>query len=158
MKRLSFLLLVCFTTVCGVFAQKAGDTMYVAVQSVNVKSSTGWFASTRGKLEKGAVVTVQSVQGKKVEIRSGSLTGWVDSSALTSKRITSSTSGTSASAQEIALAGKGFSEEIEGTYKADNKDLTAAYAAVDAVEKITIADNILLQFITNGKLNGAEGD
>jgi hypothetical protein len=156
MKRFAILLLLCFTVISGVFAQKKGDILYVAIKSVSVKSSTGFFASTKGTLAYGTQVTVQSVSGKKVEIKSGTITGWVDSSGLTSKRITASAGSTSASAKEIALAGKGFNEEIEGTYKAENADLDKAYAVVDTVENINVTENELKKFISDGKLTGAE--
>lgn len=130
--------------------------MYVAVKSVNVKSSKGFFASAKGTLSYGTQVTVQSVSGNKVEITAGILTGWVDGSSLTSKRITASTAATSASAKEIALAGKGFNEEIEGTYKTENANLEQAYAAVDTVETITVENDELRRFIVDGKLTGAE--
>jgi uncharacterized protein YgiM (DUF1202 family) len=157
MKRFLIVSLICLTAVSAVFAQKKGDVMWVAVKNVKVKSSTGWFASTAGTLTYGTQVTVQSVSGKKVQIQGGGVTGWVDVSALTSKRITASASATSASAKEIALAGKGFSEEIEGTYRSDNKNLDAAYKIVDTVEATTVSDDVLQKFIVDGDLIGAEG-
>lgn len=154
MKRLAILLLLCYP-VAGLFAQTKGQTMYVAVKSATIKSSTGFFASKKGTLSYGSPITVQSVNGKWVEIKAGTLTGWLESASLTSKKITSSASSTSASVSEIALAGKGFNEEIEGTYKAGNANLD--YADVDAVEKIAVSPDELRKFIVNGKLIGAEG-
>ncbi|MDR2782426.1 MAG: hypothetical protein LBB48_01035 [Treponema sp.] len=156
MKRFLFFLLIGLAASSTVFAQKKGDVMYVAVKSVNVKSSKGFFASTKGTLSYGTQVTVQSVSGSKVEVTAGNLTGWVDGSSLTSKRITASTASTSASAKEIALAGKGFNEEIEGVYKAENANLEQAYIAIDAVESVVVDNNALKQFIVDGKLAGAE--
>ncbi|MDR0374857.1 MAG: hypothetical protein LBH85_03950 [Treponema sp.] len=156
MKRFLFFLLVCLAASSSLFAQKKGDVMYVAVKSVNVKSSTGFFASTKGTLSYGAQVTVRSVSGSKVEVAAGTLTGWVASSALTSKRITVSTASTSASAKEIALAGKGFNEEVEGVYRTENANLDRAYAAIGAVESIVVDDEALKQFIVDGKLAGVE--
>ncbi|MDR2193990.1 MAG: hypothetical protein LBP19_05940 [Treponema sp.] len=152
MKRILLLLLLCLTVISGVAAQKKGDIMYVAVKSVNVKSSKWFFASVKGTFSYGAQVTVQSVSGSKVEITAGTLTGWVEGSSLTSKRITASTSSTSASAKEIALAGKGFNEEIEGTYKTENANLEQAYATVDSIETITVEADALKRFIVDGKL------
>jgi uncharacterized protein YraI len=155
MKRLAILLLLCCSAAVA-FAQTKGGTLYVAVKSAAVKSSTWFFASTKGTLTYGTQITVQSVNGKWVEIKSGSLTGWVENASLTSKKITSSASSTSASVTEIALAGKGFNEEIEGTYKAGNAELD--YANVDLVEKIAVSPDELQKFIKDGKLIGAEGD
>lgn len=151
-------MLIGVATLSSVFAQKKGDVMYVAVKSLNVKSSKGTFASTTGTLSYGTQIKVQSVSGSKVEVTAGTLTGWVDVSSLTSKRITASVASTSASAKEIALAGKGFNEEIEGTYRTENANLEQAYAAIGAVESVAVGNDALKQFIVDGKLAGAEGN
>lgn len=63
MKRMLFFLLVGFAAISSVFARKKGDVMYVAVKNLNVKSSRGFFASTKGTLSYGTQFTVQSVSG-----------------------------------------------------------------------------------------------
>jgi uncharacterized protein YgiM (DUF1202 family) len=156
MKRFLFFMLVCLAASSSLVAQKKGDVMYVAVKSVNVTSSKGFFAPAAGTLSYGTQVTVQSVSGSKVEVAAGTLTGWVDGSSLTSKRITESTASTSASAKEIALAGKGFNEEIEGIYRAENANLDEAYDAIGIVESVAVDNDTLKQFIVDGKLSGVE--
>ncbi|MDR0402640.1 MAG: hypothetical protein LBH35_03520 [Treponema sp.] len=152
MKRIFFILLLCLT-VSAVFAQRRGETMYVAVRSVPLKASTGFFARTVGNLTYGAQVTVLAVNGKWAQLRSGSLTGWTASSNLTSKRVVAQGDTRSASASEMAMAGKGFSEEVEREYKT-GKDLN--YGAVDDLEKVTVADGDLLGFIDEGHLARGE--
>jgi hypothetical protein len=137
----------------AVFAQKRGDTMYVAVQSVPLKSGTGFFARTVGNLAYAAQVTVVAVNGKWVQVRSGSLTGWTASSNLSSRRIVAQGNNRSASASEMAMAGKGFSEEVEREYKT-GKDLN--YSAVDDLEKVKVSDEDLLGFIDEGHLARGE--
>jgi hypothetical protein len=78
-----------------------------------------------------------------------SLTGWVSTSNLTGKRINPSGTGTSASAKEVALAGKGFSEEVENAYKAETQ---LNYTGVNAVEAITVAERDLYNFLVEGHL------
>jgi uncharacterized protein YgiM (DUF1202 family) len=152
MKRILFILFLCMVSTV-IFAQKRGDTMYVAVQSVPLKSGTGFFAGTVGNLAYGAQVTVVAVNGKWVQVRSGSLTGWTASSNLSSRRIVVQGNNRSASASEMALAGKGFSEEVEQEYKTE-KDLN--YSAVDALEKVKVPDQDLLGFIDEGHLARGE--
>ncbi|MDR2210709.1 MAG: SH3 domain-containing protein [Spirochaetaceae bacterium] len=153
MKRLIITALFCLTA-AGVFAQKVGDTMYVNVNSANLKSSTGFFASTTGTVRYGDQVRVLGLKSKWVQIRTtGNATGWIPSSSLTTKRIARGT-GASASAQEIALAGKGFSPAVEAEYKKSGG--TANYAAVDTMERITIPDRDLLAFTEEGHL--AQGE
>jgi uncharacterized protein YgiM (DUF1202 family) len=117
-----------------------------------VKSSTGFFARTLGNLTQGTVVTVLQVKGKWVEGRvSPSLTGWIAGASLTTRRI--SASGRSASAGELALAGKGFSAEIEAAYREDeNLD----YSRIDAMEGITISPQELEAFLIEGRLSMGE--
>jgi uncharacterized protein YgiM (DUF1202 family) len=139
------------------FAQVSkGSTAYVTAKTVQVKSSTGFFAGSRGNLTYGAQVTVLQLNGKWAEIRSAgspSVTGWIASANLTTKRISASGSGSRASAGEIALAGKGFNEEVENAYKAKG-DLN--YADVDKTEAIKVSQDELYKFVTEGRL--AEGE
>jgi hypothetical protein len=124
-------------------------TVYVAGKSVTIKSSTGFFASNRGTLVYGDQATVVNESGTWVEITSAKgVNGWTAASNVTTKRITAS-GGTSASANEIALAGKGFSEEVEDTYKADGN---LNYAGVDDVENIQVPDEEVQTFIVDGHL------
>jgi hypothetical protein len=140
----------------GAAAQSlTGATMYVAVKSADLKTSTGLFAGKAGTLGYGSQVTVLQESGKMVQVRSiqPALTGWVTTSSLTSKRIVSSGGTATASTKELALAGKGFSEEVEQNYKtADNLD----YTQVDAMEQISVAGDQLLQFLTEGHLATGE--
>ena len=148
MKRYLLLLLLVLTA-AGLFAQSLkGKTVYVAVKSVALKSSTGFFASTRGTLDMGASATVLNENGKWVEIRSSSVSGWVASSSVTTKKINPS-GGTSASASELALAGKGFSQEVENAYK-QSGDLD--YRPIDAMEAQTVDLAVLKRFLEEGHL------
>jgi hypothetical protein len=129
-----------------------GGTLYAAAKSVALKSSTGFFASTRGTLVYGDQVTVLQVSGKWVEVRSASnssLSGWTSSANFSAKRIVAGNT-SSASAQEIALAGKGFNEEVENAYKAGGK---LNYTDVDKTETLTVPDEELYSFLTEGRLS-----
>jgi uncharacterized protein YgiM (DUF1202 family) len=155
MKRLMACALFCLTA-AGIFAQKAGDTLYVNVNSAALKSSTGFFASTAGTVRYGDAVRVLAVNGKKwVQVRTNSnITGWIASSSLTTKRISTQANAANASAREIALAGKGFSPEVEAEYKKTGGTLN--YSAVDAMENVNISDRDLLTFIEEGHLARGE--
>jgi hypothetical protein len=132
-----------------------GGTMYVAAKTIELKSSTGFFASAKGTLAYGATVTILQINGKWAEVRSAtntSLTGWTATANLSAKRIVSgATSG--ATANEVALAGKGFNQEIENAYKAKGK---LNYADVDRTEAQTVSKKDLQDFIVAGHLN--QGD
>jgi hypothetical protein len=57
---------------------------------------------------------------------------------------------TSASSSEVALAGKGFNQEVENAYKT-NGDLN--YADVDRTETLTVNEAELYRFLDEGRLS-----
>jgi len=153
MKKLFILIIMGLVTAGFLSAQVArGGTLYVAVKTVTLKSSTGFFASSKGTLNYGDVVTVLQVNGKFVEVRSvanPSLTGWTASANLSAKQIVSGNT-TSVSARETALAGKGFNQEVEDSYKTKGN---LNYADVDRVEAATVRESDLLSFLEEGRLS-----
>jgi uncharacterized protein YgiM (DUF1202 family) len=156
MKRQIIMLGLCLLVATAASAQLArGGTLYVTAKSVALKSSTGFFASTRGTLNYGARVTVLTVSGKWVQVQSAantSVSGWTASANLTAKQIVSGNTG-AASAREIALAGKGFNQEVEDAYKAQG---TLNYADVDRTEEQTVSMTELEMFLDEGRLKKGE--
>jgi hypothetical protein len=152
MKKLFIFMIMGLVTAGFLSAQVAkGGTLYVAVKTVTLKSSTGFFASNKGTLNYGDAVTVLQVSGKFVEIRSvanSSLTGWTASASLSAKQIVAGNT-SSVSAKETALAGKGFNQEVENAYKSDGK---LNYADVDRVETVKVREADLLRFLDDGHL------
>jgi uncharacterized protein YgiM (DUF1202 family) len=154
MKHVIIIVLFCLC-VTGLYAQKVGDTLYVNVNSANLKSSTGFFASTTGKVAYGNDVRVLAINGKWTQVRTASnVTGWIAGSSLTTKRISTQGNTANASAQEIALAGKGFSPEVESEYKKNGENVN--YDAVDKMENADIPEMDLLAFIDEGRLSRGE--
>jgi uncharacterized protein YgiM (DUF1202 family) len=142
-----------------VYSQSGGRVMYVATRNAELKSSTGFFADTVITLQYGDQVTVVQENGKWMEVRPAkrsSVSGWILANSLTSKRIISSGTGTSASADELALAGKGFSEEVEQAYKSRGGASAAHYAEVDAMETLIVSRQELYNFLVEGHLNTGE--
>jgi len=155
MKRLLILLVLALLVSGALFAQiKSGSAAWVSAKKADIKSSTGFFAGTRGSLELGAEVMVLQVKGNSAEVRSAanaSLSGWIAVSNLSARRIVSS--GTSASATEVALAAKGFNQEVEDAYKSKGE---LNFADVDKTEAITVSRDDLYIFVTEGRLNTGE--
>jgi uncharacterized protein YgiM (DUF1202 family) len=153
-KTLIMLTLVMLTAGILPAQVRQGSTQYVTAKSIDLKTSTGFFAGKAGKVSYGEQVKVLAVNGKWAQIQSvsnSSLKGWISVSNLTSKRITGG--GGSASASEIALAGKGFNQEVENAYKAEGN---LNYADVDRTEAVTVPETELLIFLEEGHL--AKGD
>jgi len=132
-----------------------GGTLYVAIKTVTLKSSTGFFASNRGTLNYGDRVVVLRVSGKFVEVRSAAnanLSGWTPSANLSARQIVSGNTST-ATASEVALAGKGFNQEVENSYRGRGN---FNYADVDRVEAIVVSEADLRRFLEEGRLSTGE--
>ena len=156
MKKFLFLAVLAFLVSGLTFAQqiRSGSSAWVSSKEAALKSSTGFFAGTTGTLPMGEEVNVLRINGNWAEVRSrtnSSLTGWTAVSNLSSRRIVAA--GTSATATEVALAGKGFNQEIEDAYKADG---SLNFADVDRTEAISVSQNELYQFVTEGRLYTGE--
>ena len=153
MKKLIIIsLMALFITGISAAQVSRGGTLYVSVKNLPLKASTGWFARTNGTLEYGDRVTVIQVSGNYVEVRSAansSLTGWTSSSNFSTRQVVSGTSST-ATQREMALAGKGFNEEVERSYRTGHRELN--YNAVDIVETITVSEDDLKRFLEEGRL------
>ena len=155
MKRFFWLVPIFLLFAAGVYAQSLkGKTVYLNVKTAPVKSSAGVFADTVGNLSYGDSVTVLQQKDNWAEVKAtqSSLTGWTSAGNLTTKRIIAS-GGASASADELALAGKGFNAEVEKSYRQDD---SLNYKDVDAMESSSLPDDKLHEFIVNGRLKGGE--
>jgi len=155
MKKIVFLTVFILLFSCTLFAQiRSGGTVWISSRTATLKTSTGFFASESGTLQMGDQATVLQVSGNYAQVRStanSSLSGWTAVSNLSARQIVSTGSG--ASASEVALAGKGFNQEVENAYKAEG---SLNYADVDRTEAISVSRDDLFAFITEGRLNTGE--
>jgi uncharacterized protein YgiM (DUF1202 family) len=154
-KKLIVICLALFITGMAVAQVGPGRTLYVAVKTIDLKSSTGLIASTVTTLNYGDEVTVVQVNGKFVEVKSSAnslLTGWTTSANFTTKKIISGST-SSTSAKEFALAGKGFNQDVENSY---GKQGEINFADVDKIETITANESDLKRFIEEGRLSAGK--
>lgn len=129
-------------------------TMYVSLDPASLKESASSFSKDVGEIEYAAKVRVLEEKKNWVRIElydDKSVTGWVPSSALSSKKLKAKGSGATADADEIALAGKGFTSTIEAVY-ADEYNID--YSAVDYAESQAADPDTILSFINEGGLAG----
>jgi len=157
MKKFMWLIVFASLVTVAAFTQiSRGATVWVSAKSATLKSSTWFFASNRGTVDYGHQLTVLQVSGSWAEVQSSvnsGLSGWISTSSLSTKRISATGGSSSASASEVALAGKGFNEEVENAYKAEGN---LNYEAVDWTEKLVIPGDDLYNFITEGNLSAGE--
>ncbi|MCR5622660.1 MAG: SH3 domain-containing protein [Treponema sp.] len=132
-----------------------GETRYISVQSLAMKEKSSNTSKTVGTLSYGDEVTVAKVSGKWTQVSpkaTPSVKGWVSSSALSKRKIVTGKS-VKTDANEISLAGKGFTEGFENRDAAswDTDD-----PSVDSIESNSVSDEEMQAFIKEGKLREAE--
>ncbi len=140
----------------------AQKTMNVQVKESQLRATPSHLGKVVARTTYGSPVTVLEERGawKRVSLGSGKNQGWMHNTALTSKRIAlkagQSNVGTSVTRDEIALAGKGFSEEVEAQYRKSNKNLD--YTWINKMEAMKVSQDQMEDFISGGRLTpGGEG-
>jgi len=136
------------------------DLMTIQVKRAQLRSAPNYFSQVKGEARYAERVLIVREQGAWTLVRKDDATaeGWINSSALTSKRLQLAATGdapVSASTEEQALAGKGFNSEVEAQYKARNKK--ADFATVDRMEQLKIPENEVAGFIKQGQLKPKTG-
>ena len=135
---------------------EAQKIMSVQVREGHLRKTPSHLGKIVAKTSYGDRVTVLEERGewKKVSVAGGKLQGWMHDTALTSKKIALKAGqgnvGTSVTRNEIALAGKVFSEEVEAQYRKTNKNLD--YTWINRMEAIDVSLKQMKDFITGGHL------
>jgi uncharacterized protein YgiM (DUF1202 family) len=127
--------------------------MFVQVKETQVRAADSFLSKILDKLVYGDKVQVISEKNgwAKVSLRSGKGEGWVNLSALTKKKVVlkagSENVAQSASSGEVALAGKGFNQDVENRYKEEEK---VDYTWVDRMAKFTVTPEQVAAFLKQG--------
>lgn len=130
--------------------------MSVQVKESTVRASPSFLGKIFKRVKYADTLSVLGERGGWASIAlPGGQKGWIHASALSEKKIVlrSSThqASTAASSDEIMLAGKGFSAEVEADYRSKNASLD--YDRVDAMERYTVSEKTQVAFIREGLLS-----
>ena len=133
----------------------AAKEMSVQVRDGQLRNRASFLGTVTGAVAYGDRVTVNQTQAGWCEVATDAgKTGWIHESALTPKRVVLSAGAndarTGASGQEVALAGKGFSKEVESEYKKQNPELDFTW--VDWMGQQTVSNERLVAFLKQGNL------
>lgn len=132
--------------------------MRVTVKETQVRAAPTYMGKILATLPYDAPVSVLTEQSGWARVKLPSGEGWVHLSALTMKKVSlqsgSQTVGTGASSGEVALAGKGFNQQVEERYK-EEKDLD--YTWVDRMAGYTVTPEQALAFLQAGGLDTSLG-
>jgi hypothetical protein len=158
MNRALFICLV-FILLLFCLSDSFAATMSVQVRETQVRGTPSFLGKIIAVLSYGdQVEIVEEAKGWfKITVPATGDAGWVSGSALSEKRIVLKSGAgdvsSTASSSEVALAGKGFNEQVEAQYRSDtNLD----YAWIDRMEDIAYPPDELIAFLAEGELRGAE--
>lgn len=162
MRHTSAVLLVCLSLL-GVSAaiEGGGKAMSVQVKQGQVRATPSFLGKVVVTLAYGdRVETLGEKDGWIRIVPPGKKApGWMHSSALSQKRIVlkagTKEADVAASTGELALAGKGFNADVEGEFKARNRDIDFTW--IDRMQNMNVPPGKILAFVQEGKLIPAEG-
>jgi len=147
------LLLLLLTVGVAIAAPKVGSTVTIRVLSAKIMKAPKFIGSAAGNVSRGEQLTVKEVKGDWYRV-DGSSSGWVHKSNVTEGKVQLSSkpggSGGSVNRDEMELAGRGFTPEVEQKYKQGNPTLD--FSHVDNIEKTEIDPAELEAFVTEGGL------
>lgn len=136
-------------------AAALAGTMNVQSEKAVVRATPGPFAASVATLGYGDPVTTLAEQGAWTQVKTAAgVTGWTQTASLSKKafkpKAGASNVGTTASGEELALAGKGFNSKVEGEYKAKNPNMD--FRAIDQMEQFKVGEKEMVKFIEEGGL------
>jgi uncharacterized protein YgiM (DUF1202 family) len=155
MKRSSIGVVV-LVAAAAVWAQ-GGNVVTVQVLSAKLQKTPSFLAPTTAKLVRGEQLTSVETQKDwlRVTTKSGEM-GWIHRASVIDKAVALSTkpggSQGGVSSDEVALAGRGFSPEVEAKYRSGHPDLD--FSHVDRIEKTDIDGAELARFVADGHVGG----
>lgn len=117
----------------------AALTVTVIVRTAPIKKKPQVYAPTAATVKLGDAFSTSAARDGWYPISPSDSEGWLHESAVSS--------------EEIPPAGIGFNGRVEGAYKNSHPDLN--FAAVDAMERVTIPEPAVLKFAQNGGFGGA---
>ena len=130
--------------------------MNVQVRNAKVRATPSQLGRVVATVDYGAVVQAEGPQRGWYQVTTADgKTGWVHESALSKKAIAmragTSDAATGVSSDEVALAGKGFNEQVEAKLRADG---TLDYTWVDRMSAFEVHADQILEFRRQGHLPG----
>jgi hypothetical protein len=158
--KLTIYLLLLFGFLCLPLISYAQETMNVQVKESELRATPSFLGKIIANVAYGDRVTVLEKKGawQRVSLKGGAQ-GWINSSALTTKKIVLQAGQTNvqtgATQNELALAGKGFNNQVEASYIAQNKSLD--YTWLNLMEKFKVTPDQMSVFLAQGDVVTAEG-
>jgi hypothetical protein len=137
-------------------ALAAGQTVSVQTKNNALRQECTFFSPVTQHLQYGTVLEVLAEKGDWLMAKTPEAEGCIHNRAVQEKIIAlqnlqGDASKTGAAEDELSLAGKGFTPEVEQSFQ--EKNPTAQFKTVDQIEALIISDQELLEFVETGRLN-----
>ncbi len=125
MRKLIAVLTV-FLVLSPIFAFDVGDEPAVSVREGELRSAPGFLARVTIRVDYGESVKILEIRGDWLRVRTADSgdEGWLHSTVVAGKEElrlerADGTTASGVTSREIALAGRGFNEQVEAQYKND---------------------------------------
>lgn len=136
-----------------------GETVSISVRSAQLRETPSHLGQVRADLEYAEQVKILEVQGGFYRVSSSAGEGWLHKSSISEKEIVladdSEDAKRAANNDEVALAGRGFNEEVEKQYK---RQEGLDFDGVNRMESRERSKEELREFIQAGDLRTPEGN
>ena len=131
-----------------------GDEVVISVQNQFIYPRPAFYASPVQPVDYGTLATIDDISGEWFNVTTaGGREGWIHRTAVSGALQSSGdvTASGEVTSDEIMLAGRGFSQEIENAYSSEHPDLD--FTKVDYVETMyPVSPEELLHFLLTGNL------
>ncbi len=128
--------------------------MSVQVKEGRLRAAPSFLGSSVGSVSYGDRVRVLEQRGAWLRVAAGARQGWIHRSALTEKTIVLQAGAEdvkrAATTDELALAGKGFSRQVEDRFRAAHPGLDFSW--IDRMETFTASADEVRRFLQEGAL------
>jgi SH3-like domain-containing protein len=137
----------------------AAQVLVVKVQTTQLRRNPQFFGPALVSLKAGDKLEKMSEANGWVQVKTAAgAVGWIHSSAVTESALAMTSTGqnlkTQATANEVALAGRGFNKQVEDSYKAKHAEVS--FVGVDRMVQIRIGMAELEDFLRKGRLGGVK--
>ena len=122
-----------------------------------LRDSPSFLGKAVETLGSGTSIETLGEEGAWIRVKAAGKQGWLPSSALRGGAVSlgagSSRAATGAASSEVALAGKGFTQQTEAGYRNSQSGLD--YATVDKMETFVVPSDDCERFLRTGREGGA---
>ncbi|MFP3867773.1 MAG: SH3 domain-containing protein [Desulfobacteraceae bacterium] len=132
------------------------QTLTVVKDQDCLREQAQFFAQPVASVKQGDQLKQLGVTGDWYQVEFQGRQGWIHRSAVSTRSVRFSTflgmgQAQEASAEEVALAGKGFTPEVEAGYREKHPEMN--YAAVERVESFRVPEQEFQKFLDQGGLH-----